>query len=44
VIEDGLRLAQQAPSGSNAQKWQFVIVMDRAKRAALGDLWRKGGE
>jgi nitroreductase len=44
VIEDCLRLAQQAPSGSNAQKWHFVIVMDPEKRAALGDLWREGGE
>src|SRR5712664_2962019 len=44
VIEDCLRLAQQAPSGSNAQKWHFVIVMDREKRAALGNLWREGGE
>jgi nitroreductase len=44
VIEDCLRLAQQAPSGSNAQKWHFVIVMDREKREALGDLWREGGE
>ena len=44
VIEDCLRLAQQAPSGSNAQKWHFVVVTDPAKRAALGDLWREGGE
>ncbi len=44
VLEDCLRLAQQAPSGSNEQKWHFVVVTDSAKRAALGDLWREGGE
>src|SRR5260370_5820433 len=44
VLEDCLRLAQQAPSGSNAQKWDFVVVTDRAKRAAIGELWREGGE
>lgn len=40
VIEECLALAQQAPSGSNAQNWEFVIVTDPAKRAALGDLYR----
>jgi nitroreductase len=44
VLEDCLRLAQQAPSGSNAQKWDFVVVTDRAKRVAIGELWREGGE
>jgi nitroreductase len=44
VLEECLRLAQQAPSGSNEQKWHFVVVTDRAKRAAVGELWREGGE
>jgi nitroreductase len=44
VLEECLRLAQQAPSGSNAQKWQFVVVTDATKRAALGELWREGAE
>jgi nitroreductase len=39
VIEDCLRLAQQAPSGSNAQKWNFVVVTDASKRARLGEIW-----
>lgn len=34
-------MAQQAPSGSNSQNWDFVIVTDPAKRAALGELYRK---
>lgn len=40
VLEECLRLAQQAPSSSFAQNWHFVLVTDPAKRAALGELWR----
>jgi nitroreductase len=40
VLEDCLRLAQQAPTASYAQNWQFVVVTDAGKRAALGELWR----
>lgn len=41
VLEECLALAQQAPSGSNSQSWHFLVVTDAAKRAALGDLYRK---
>jgi nitroreductase len=41
VIEDCLRLAQQAPSGSNRQTWQFVVVTDAEKKAALAGYWRE---
>ena len=44
VLEECLLLAQQAPSGSNLQGWQFVVVTDQGKRAALADLYRRGGE
>jgi nitroreductase len=40
VLEECLRLAQQAPTSSYAQNWHFVVVTDAAKRAALGELWR----
>ena len=40
VLEECVRLAQQAPTSSYAQNWHFVIVTDDAKRAALGELWR----
>jgi nitroreductase len=43
VIEDCLRLAQQAPTASYSQNWHFVVVTDADKRAALADLWRRGG-
>ena len=41
VIEDCLRLAQQAPTGSNAQGWHFVVVTDPEKRQALAELYRR---
>src|SRR4026207_1651920 len=41
VIEECLRIAQQAPSASNRQHWRFVVVSDAGKRKALGDLYLK---
>lgn len=41
VVEDCIRLAVQAPSGSNQQGWHFVVVTDEAKRAALGAIYKK---
>ncbi len=42
VLEECLALAHQAPTGSNRQDWHFVMVTDPAKRAALGDCYRRG--
>ena len=44
VLEECLRLAQQAPSGSNAQTWHFVVVTDAPTRVKLAKLWRRGAE
>ena len=41
VIEEGLELALQAPSGSNAQGWHFVFVEDAGKKKALAELYGK---
>ena len=42
-----IELAQKAPTGSNAQNWEFVVVKDRAVKARLGALnnraWRLYG-
>ena len=42
-----LELAQKAPTGSNAQNWEFVVVRDRAVKERLGALdraaWRLYG-
>ncbi len=41
VIKDCLELALQAPSGSNSQGWQWIVVTDPDKRMALADLYRQ---
>ena len=43
VILDCIRISQQAPTGSNQQGWRWLIVTDPDKKAALADLYRKGG-
>ena len=42
LVRECLQLAIQAPSGSNAQGWHFVVVTDPAVKLALGDIYRKG--
>ena len=44
VLEECLRLAQQAPTGSYRQNWHFVSVTEPEPRAALAELWRQGAE
>src|SRR5436189_448300 len=41
VLEECLRLAQQAPTAGYVQNWHFVMVTDPDRRAALGELWRR---
>src|SRR5258705_4665342 len=36
-----IELALRAPTGSNAQNWQFVVVKDPAVKARLGKLNRQ---
>jgi nitroreductase len=42
VLEECLRLAQQAPTASYSENWHFVVVDDAELRAELADLWRRG--
>ena len=44
LLEECLRLAQQAPTGSYRQDWHFLVVTDPELRAGLADLWRRGAE
>jgi nitroreductase len=44
LIEECLRIAQQAPTGSNWQNWHFVVVTDPHQRAAVAELYRRGFE
>jgi nitroreductase len=41
LIRECLELALQAPSGSNAQGWQFVVVTDAEKRRRIGELYAR---
>ena len=41
VIVECLRLAIQAPTGSNRQGWRWLVVTDAEKRAALADWYRE---
>jgi nitroreductase len=41
VLVECLEIATQAPTGSNAQGWHWVIVTDQQKKDALGEIYRK---
>jgi nitroreductase len=41
VVRECLSIALQAPSGSNAQGWHFVVVRDPEKRMALAEVYRR---
>ena len=43
VVLECLRLATQAPTGSNLQGWRWLVVRDPATKAALAELYRRGG-
>jgi len=40
VVLECLRLAIQAPTGTNSQHWRWVVVEDADTRAAIADLYR----
>ncbi len=40
VLMECLDIALQAPTGSNAQGWQWMFVEDPAKKKALADIYR----
>lgn len=41
LLEECMELALQAPSGSNAQGWQFMFVTEREKIAHIGEIYRQ---
>jgi nitroreductase len=41
LLRECFELAAQAPTGSNAQGWHFVVVTDPDKRTALGEMYRR---
>ncbi|MEM7140227.1 MAG: nitroreductase family protein [Actinomycetota bacterium] len=43
VILECLQLAVQAPTGSNAQGWRWMVVRDQEKKDGLAEIYRKAG-
>lgn len=43
VIVDCLKLAVQAPTGSNEQGWRWLVVTDPEKRRELARMYSEGG-
>lgn len=41
LVHAALTDALQAPSGSNAQRWHFLVITDAELRAAIGDFYRR---
>jgi nitroreductase len=44
IVMECLRLASQAPTASNQQRWRWIVVTDPEKRAGLAELYRQGNE
>ena len=42
VLLDCIRLSQQAPTGTNAQHWRWVVIDDPGKKKALGEIYARG--
>ncbi|MGY1820805.1 nitroreductase family protein [Geodermatophilus sp. SYSU D00079] len=41
LVRECLEVALQAPSGSNAQSWHWVVVTDADQRKAIGEIYRE---
>jgi nitroreductase len=41
IVRECLEVALQAPSGSNRQTWQWLVVTDPDLRRGLGDIYRR---
>ena len=41
VLLDCVRIAQQAPTGSNTQTWRWVFVTDAGRKQALAEIYRR---
>ncbi|GAA3093032.1 oxidoreductase [Streptosporangium carneum] len=41
VVKECLRLALQAPNGSNRQRWRWIVLTDPALRSRVADVYRR---
>ncbi|HUG84548.1 MAG TPA: nitroreductase family protein [Euzebya sp.] len=44
LVRDCLEVALQAPSGSNMQRWEWLVIADAEQRAAIGQVYRRAYE
>lgn len=44
LVRECLEIALQAPTGSNRQNWEWVVITDPELRAQIGDFYRKAVE
>jgi len=44
VVLECLRIATQAPSGGNGQRWRWLLVRDRSARATIAGFYRQSYE
>jgi nitroreductase len=44
LVRECLEIALQAPTGSNAQRWRWIVVTDEALRTAIGELYLRSWE
>ncbi len=44
LVRECLEIALQAPSGSNAQRWHWIVVTDPGQRQAIGAIYRRAFE
>jgi nitroreductase len=43
IVIECVRIAQQAPTPSNTQRWRWLLIDDAEKRRALGEIYRRAG-
>jgi len=44
VLIECIDIAHQSPTGSNSQRWRWMIIEDAAKRKAIADIYRTNFE
>lgn len=44
VLVECIDIAHQSPTGSNSQRWRWMIVTDADKRAAIAEIYRRNFE
>jgi nitroreductase len=44
LVQECIEVAMQAPTGTNAQNWAWVVVTDPEHRRAIAGIYRRAGE